>query len=168
MLQASIPRTESASSSAPHEPAHSSLSSSGPGAVITSGQAQQQATATATVVASSQPTTTTTTSSSSSSSSSQHTTTTSNSTTPSREPAGTSAAGASGGWDTQQLAADLREYERARSSRCLPITIRSYAFGFALQIPYRPVTAIRDLFIEKAFSPAHFLDHTLCDCGTLD
>lgn len=30
------------------------------------------------------------------------------------------------------------------------------------------VCAVRNLFVEKGFSPAHFLDHAAFDCGTLD
>jgi 2-polyprenyl-6-methoxyphenol hydroxylase-like FAD-dependent oxidoreductase len=65
------------------------------------------------------------------------------------------------------LASALRRYEADRSARCLPLAVRSWAFGFALQIPLPPVTALRDTFIRTAFSPAHFLDHTGFDCGTL-
>jgi 2-polyprenyl-6-methoxyphenol hydroxylase-like FAD-dependent oxidoreductase len=61
----------------------------------------------------------------------------------------------------------LREFERQRSQRCLPLVVRSWAFGFALQMPYAPVLAARDWFVENAFSPAHFLDHTAFDCGKL-
>jgi 2-polyprenyl-6-methoxyphenol hydroxylase-like FAD-dependent oxidoreductase len=65
------------------------------------------------------------------------------------------------------LASALRRYEAERSARCLPLAVRSWAFGFALQLPQPPVTALRDAFIRTAFSPAHFLDHTSFDCGTL-
>lgn len=65
------------------------------------------------------------------------------------------------------LAAALRRYESERVRRCLPLTLRSWAFGFALQLPYPPVTAARDLFVERAFSPAHFLDHAAYDCGVI-
>lgn len=30
------------------------------------------------------------------------------------------------------------------------------------------VCATRNLFVQKAFSPAHFLDHAAFDCGSLD
>eukprot|EP00775_Hariotina_reticulata_P009423 gene9423-9589_t len=69
--------------------------------------------------------------------------------------------------DEASLAAALREYEAERSARCLPLTIRGNLFGAALQIPYQPVPAIRDLVIEKRLNPAGFLDHTLYDCGIL-
>lgn len=69
--------------------------------------------------------------------------------------------------DAAAVAGALREYEAERSSRCLPLTVRSYAFGAALQLPYAPVIAARDLFMENLFQPAHFLDHTEFDCGGL-
>lgn len=63
--------------------------------------------------------------------------------------------------------AALRRYEAERRRRCLPLAARSWAFGFLLQLPYAPVTAARDAFMERAFSPAHFLDHTAYDCGVI-
>eukprot|EP00879_Flechtneria_rotunda_P027880 GHRR01029922.1.p2 GENE.GHRR01029922.1~~GHRR01029922.1.p2 ORF type:complete len:114 (-),score=35.17 GHRR01029922.1:449-790(-) len=72
-----------------------------------------------------------------------------------------------GAVDTAAVAAALRHYETERSRRCLPITVRSYAFGAALQLPYAPVVAARDLFVQTLFQPTHFLDHTSYDCGTL-
>jgi 2-polyprenyl-6-methoxyphenol hydroxylase-like FAD-dependent oxidoreductase len=69
--------------------------------------------------------------------------------------------------DVAALAAALRAYERERSARCLPLTLRSWAFGAALQLPYAPVVAVRDAVIEHRFSPAEFLAHTAYDCGTL-
>lgn len=79
--------------------------------------------------------------------------------------------GSSSGQDATAAAAEieacLRSFEAERSRRCLPLTVRSYAFGAALQIPLEPVCALRDLFVEKAFQPSHFLDHTAFDCGTL-
>lgn len=30
------------------------------------------------------------------------------------------------------------------------------------------VCAVRNVFVQKAFSPAHFLDHTQFDCGKLE
>jgi hypothetical protein len=38
-----------------------------------------------------------------------------------------------------QLAPVLRDFEQQRIRRCLPLTVRSWAFGFALQLPYPPV-----------------------------
>lgn len=61
----------------------------------------------------------------------------------------------------------LRRYESERWRRCLPLTVRAWAFGAALQLPWPPVTAARDAFISRAFSPAHFLDHTAYDCGVI-
>lgn len=54
----------------------------------------------------------------------------------------------------------LVEYEKERKQRCLPLTIRAHLMGAALQLPLAPVVALRDLVVEKAFSPSHFLDHT--------
>lgn len=68
---------------------------------------------------------------------------------------------------TSSIEACLRSFEAQRSRRCLPLTVRSYAFGAALQIPFEPICTVRDLFVEKFFQPAHFLDHTAFDCGTL-
>lgn len=60
------------------------------------------------------------------------------------------------------------EYERQRALRCLPITVRSFGMGALLQLPLPPVVATRDLFVERLFSPSHFLDHATFDCGRLD
>jgi hypothetical protein len=48
--------------------------------------------------------------------------------------------GSSGGGGAQ-LEGLLREFEQQRIKRCLPLTLRSWAFGFALQLPYPPVRA---------------------------
>jgi 2-polyprenyl-6-methoxyphenol hydroxylase-like FAD-dependent oxidoreductase len=69
--------------------------------------------------------------------------------------------------NTQAVEACLRSFEAERSRRCLAITVRANAFGAALQIPFEPVCTIRNTFLEQAFNPAHFLDHTAYDCGTL-
>ena len=37
-----------------------------------------------------------------------------------------------------------------------------------LQAPLPPVALARDLFVQYAFSPAHFLDHAAYDCGRLE
>lgn len=66
-----------------------------------------------------------------------------------------------------EISSCLRSFEAERSCRCLPLTVRSNAFGAVLQIPFQPVCALRDVFVEKAFQPAHFLDHTAYDCGQL-
>ncbi|KAL4852987.1 Monooxygenase 2 [Chlorella vulgaris] len=60
------------------------------------------------------------------------------------------------------------QYERERMQRCLPLTIRSYVMGALLQAPLPPVALARDLFVQHAFSPAHFLDHATFDCGRLE
>jgi 2-polyprenyl-6-methoxyphenol hydroxylase-like FAD-dependent oxidoreductase len=80
-----------------------------------------------------------------------------------KKPAGLSSSNSS----EDAVAAALRAYEAARSARCLPLTLRSYAFGAALQLPFAPVVAVRDAFVEAAFRPGHFLDHTSFDVGAL-
>ncbi|GIL48143.1 hypothetical protein Vafri_4840 [Volvox africanus] len=66
------------------------------------------------------------------------------------------------------VARALRSYEYERTSRCLPLTIRSNLMGAALQVPLLPVVTARNAFMERAFSSGHFLDHTAYDCGRLD
>ncbi|GLC52218.1 hypothetical protein PLESTB_000596200 [Pleodorina starrii] len=66
------------------------------------------------------------------------------------------------------LASALRSYEYERSSRCLPLTVRANLMGAALQSSLPVVVAARDAFVRTAFSPGHFLDHTVYDCGRLD
>jgi 2-polyprenyl-6-methoxyphenol hydroxylase-like FAD-dependent oxidoreductase len=66
--------------------------------------------------------------------------------------------------DVASLHQAFRIYERQRAKRTLPLTVRAHAMGFALQMDSAPVCFARDLFVEKAFSPAHFLDHTEFDC----
>lgn len=131
----------------------------------------------------------------------------------------------------QAAAAAVREaiarYERERTQRCLPLTIRSHLMGAALQVrvcwvfvcsgcfsllllhhgdsccccimgtvaqlllpwqraasqilpprrlpaqpllqsSFPPLVLARDTFVQRAFSPAHFLDHAAYDCGRLD
>eukprot|EP00983_Pelagomonas_calceolata_P012797 409683-Pelagomonas_calceolata.AAC.1 len=65
------------------------------------------------------------------------------------------------------LEAALRQYEQARSKRCFPLTARSNVMGALLQLPFEPVSMVRDAFVSTAFSPTHFLDHTSFDCGPL-
>jgi 2-polyprenyl-6-methoxyphenol hydroxylase-like FAD-dependent oxidoreductase len=62
------------------------------------------------------------------------------------------------------VARALRAYERERLARTLPLTLRSAAVGFALQLPFPPVVALRDTVIERVFNPTGFLDHTRYDC----
>ncbi|KAL4450754.1 hypothetical protein ABPG77_001110 [Micractinium sp. CCAP 211/92] len=74
-----------------------------------------------------------------------------------------------GGQERRQQAADavrgaLRRYEAQRAKRCLPLTVRSHLMGAALQAPFPPVALARDLVVQYAFSPAHFLDHATYDC----
>ena len=61
----------------------------------------------------------------------------------------------------------LRAYETERMMRCLPLSVRANLMGQALQLPLAPVTAFRNFFIGKAFSPAHFLSHATYDCGKI-
>ncbi|KAK9815532.1 hypothetical protein WJX72_005250 [[Myrmecia] bisecta] len=61
----------------------------------------------------------------------------------------------------------LRKYERERTERCVPLTIRAHMMGRLLQLPFPPVSFVRNTFISNFFSPAHFLDHANYDCGTL-
>lgn len=82
-------------------------------------------------------------------------------------------AAGSGGGGGQRAAADavraaVGRYERERATRCLPLTVRSYAMGAVLQAPLPPVALARDLFVQHVFSPAHFLDHAAYDCGRLE
>lgn len=37
-----------------------------------------------------------------------------------------------------------------------------------LQCGWVQVCAVRNLFVQKAFSPAHFLDHATFNCGSLE
>lgn len=90
-------------------------------------------------------------------------------------PALAAALGSGGGGSSQQTAAAaaaavraaVGEYEQERTKRCLPLTVRSHVMGALLQAPLPPLSLARDLFVERAFSPAHFLDHAAYDCGRL-
>jgi 2-polyprenyl-6-methoxyphenol hydroxylase-like FAD-dependent oxidoreductase len=73
-------------------------------------------------------------------------------------------AGASRGGGGDVVARALRLYERERVSRTLELAVRSAAVGFALQLPYAPVVALRDAVVERVFKPTGFLDHTRYDC----
>ncbi|KAL4520459.1 hypothetical protein Ndes2526A_g05024 [Nannochloris sp. 'desiccata'] len=59
------------------------------------------------------------------------------------------------------------EYEKVRTKRCLPLTVRSNLMGAALQLPLPPVLLARDWFVANVFNPGHFLDHATFDCGKL-
>lgn len=63
------------------------------------------------------------------------------------------------------MARSFKEYEIERTKRCLPLTMRSWAMGTALHIPFPPVVAVRDAFISNLFDPSHFLDHA---CYSVD
>ena len=78
--------------------------------------------------------------------------------------ASASAAAAAGAQKGDVVARALRLYERERLARTLPLTLRAAAVGFALQLPYPPVVALRDAVIERVFRPAGFLKHTRYDC----
>ena len=55
----------------------------------------------------------------------------------------------------------LRAYEKERGHRVTYLTLKSYVFGFLLQLPYAPVTFVRDnLALPLVFKPRSFLAHT--------
>lgn len=55
----------------------------------------------------------------------------------------------------------LRAYEKERGRRITYLTLKSFIFGFLLQIPYSPVTFVRDnLALPLVFKPRSFLSHT--------
>lgn len=68
--------------------------------------------------------------------------------------------GGGGGAAGSAAAAALRRYEAARARRALMLTVRSWVFGFLLQLSFPPVTLARDWFVSTLFPPGHFLDHT--------
>ena len=73
------------------------------------------------------------------------------------------------GEEGDSLASALRRYEERRSSRCLPLTVKSNLMGVALQSSLPPVCLARDLFIQSPlFSPAHFLDSARFDVTQSD
>jgi len=67
----------------------------------------------------------------------------------------------------QALETAFIEYEKLRTKRCLPLTVRSNLMGAALQLPLPPVILARDWFVANLFNPGHFLDHATFDCGKL-
>ncbi|GAB4819893.1 hypothetical protein N2152v2_006939 [Parachlorella kessleri] len=77
-------------------------------------------------------------------------------------------AGGRRGAALQLISQAFQDYERERARRCLPITVRSFAMGALLQLPLPPVVAARDFFVERLFSPSHFLDHAAYDCQELE
>ncbi|KAK9809571.1 hypothetical protein WJX73_002978 [Symbiochloris irregularis] len=68
---------------------------------------------------------------------------------------------------TKGLTDALRRFEKERSARVLPITIRSHLMGRILQLPQAPVCAVRNAFISKALPISNFMGHTMYDCGPL-
>lgn len=66
------------------------------------------------------------------------------------------------------IRAAVQRYEAERLRRSLPITIRSHLMGAALQSSVAPVAAARDLVVQRAFRPAHFLAHAVYDCGAAE
>eukprot|EP00884_Botryococcus_braunii_P021777 jgi/Botrbrau1/8283/Bobra.0251s0012.1 len=65
------------------------------------------------------------------------------------------------------VAATLRRYELEREQRVYPLQVRSYAYGAALQLPFLPVVAARNLVAPLVFRPKEFLSHTEYNCGTV-
>ena len=62
----------------------------------------------------------------------------------------------------------ISSYQKSRAIRCIPIAIKSYIIGFALQIDNPAICYIRDSFIvPKVFSPKSFLNHTVWECPKL-
>jgi 2-polyprenyl-6-methoxyphenol hydroxylase-like FAD-dependent oxidoreductase len=62
----------------------------------------------------------------------------------------------------------LREFEKERLKRCLPLTVRANVMGQLLQIDNPVVCSVRNLVVEKVFNPKSFLDHTNFDCRDRD
>lgn len=59
------------------------------------------------------------------------------------------------------LPAALRAYEKERGPRVAYLTLKSGVFGILLQIPFFPVTFVRDnLALPIVFKPKSFLSHT--------
>ena len=61
----------------------------------------------------------------------------------------------------------LRDFEKSRLERCLPLTVRANVMGQLLQIDNEIVCSIRNLVVERVFNPKSFLDHTDFDCRTV-
>ena len=58
----------------------------------------------------------------------------------------------------------LRAYEKERGRRVTYLTLKSFVFGFLLQLPFAPVTFVRDnLALPLVFKPRKFLSHTKFD-----
>lgn len=70
--------------------------------------------------------------------------------------------------DGAKIAQVLEEFDKERIWRTAPLTVRSYAMGAALQIPYAPICFLRDkVALPIVLKTDHFLDHALFDCGSL-
>lgn len=58
----------------------------------------------------------------------------------------------------------LRTFEKERGRRVSYLTLKSFVFGFLLQLPFAPVTFVRDnLALPLVFKPRSFLAHTKFD-----
>ena len=80
------------------------------------------------------------------------------------ESSGRGDAAGSSGDDSDAVASALRRYEARRSTRCLPLTVKSNLMGVGLQSDFPPICIARDIFIQSPlFSPAHFLDSARYD-----
>ncbi|GJP81218.1 hypothetical protein CLOP_g11383 [Closterium sp. NIES-67] len=70
--------------------------------------------------------------------------------------------------ESDKVCGALREYEVLRGRRVVQLTVRSFAIGWLLQLPQEAVCFARDeVVLPHLFSPSHFLDHALFDCGKL-
>lgn len=63
--------------------------------------------------------------------------------------------------ERELLPTALRAYEKERGPRVAYLTVKSGIFGFLLQLPWAPVTFVRDnLALPIVFKPKSFLSHT--------
>lgn len=70
--------------------------------------------------------------------------------------------------DKAQVVNALAEFERVRAKRVTPLVLRSNLIGTLLQIDNPLVCGLRDnIVMPYLFTPSHFLDHALFDCGEL-
>ena len=66
------------------------------------------------------------------------------------------------------LPSALGRFERERVVRAARLTLQSRVVGALLQVPVPAVCRARDqLVLPHLFSPFHFLDHAMYDCGSL-
>ncbi|CAD7701673.1 unnamed protein product [Ostreobium quekettii] len=68
---------------------------------------------------------------------------------------------------TSELESQLREYEKERLNRVMPLTVESNIRGFLLQLDSELVCRTRNFIVSNFFSPKGFLKHTAYDCGDL-